>query len=78
MIISVDAEQLAAAVLAEAEQHPARTPERRAACHLWSALITSPTVDAARKAIATFGEPETQADAEQLLGRLLKEHACQP
>jgi hypothetical protein len=75
VIVSVDAEQLAAEVFAEAARFAARTPERRAACHLWSALITSPTVDAARRAIATFGDERTQSDAAALLGRFLKEYA---
>ena len=78
MIVSVDGEQLAAAVLAEGQRHPSRSAKRRAASHLWASLITSASVSAARSAIATFGTPETQADAGQLLGRLLKEHACQP
>lgn len=73
MIVSVDAEQLAAEVLAEARRHPARSREHRAAAHLWASLVTSPTVDAARRAITTFGRPEAQSDAEQLLGRLAAE-----
>lgn len=73
MIVTVDAEQLAAAVFAEAQRHPARTPERRAACHLWSALITSATIDAARRAVRTFGTKETQTAALELLGRLAAE-----
>jgi hypothetical protein len=64
------ADQLAAAVLAEGRRRPVRSPERRAASHLWASLITSPTVSAARSAIATFGDPETQAAALELLGRL--------
>ena len=75
VIVSVDAEQLAAAVLAEGQRHPPRSAERRAASHLWSALITSPSIAAARNAITTFGEPATQSDAEQLLGRLAAELA---
>jgi len=53
-----------------AESHPPRTPERRAAAHAWAALITSPTVSAARAAIGSFGTPQTQAAALELLGRL--------
>lgn len=64
------ADQLAAAVLAEAQRHPPRSPERRAAAHLWASLITSPAVSAARSAVATFGTAETQAAALELLGRL--------
>jgi hypothetical protein len=70
VIVSVDAGQLAALAFAEAERHAARTPERRAACHAWSALITSPTAAAAKRAIATFGTERTQADALDLLHRL--------
>lgn len=69
------ADQLAADVLAEARRHPARSPERRAAAHVWAALITSPTVSAARSAIATFGTPQTQAAALELFGWLAAEPA---
>jgi hypothetical protein len=75
MLVTVDAEQLAAAVLAEAQRHPPRSAERRAAAHLWASLITSPTIDAARRAITTFGDDQVQADAGQLLGRLITEGA---
>ena len=75
MIVSVDAEQLADAVLAEGRRHPPRSAERRAASHLWSALITSPTIAAARTAIRTFGDNRIQADALELLGRLVREAA---
>ena len=70
MIVSVDAEQLADAVLAEGQRHAPRTPQRRAAAHLWSALVTSPSIAAARNAIGTFGDDDTQAAAAALLGRL--------
>lgn len=66
----MDAEQLAAIVFAEAQRHKPRIPERRAAGHLWAALITSPTTDAARRAVATFGTEQTQAGALELLGRI--------
>lgn len=69
------ADQLAAAVLAEAQRHPVRSPERRAAAHAWAALITSPTISAARSAIATFGTPQTQAAALELLRRLAARRA---
>lgn len=70
MIVAVDVDQLAALAYAEAERHPARSPERRAACHAWSALITSPSVAAAKRAIATFGDERTQVAALELLHRL--------
>ena len=75
MIVSVDAEALAAAVLAEGRRHPPRSAERRAASHLWSALVTSISISAARTAITGFGDAETQAAAAALLGRLVREAA---
>jgi len=53
-----------------AEQHPPRTPERRAAAALYVALTTTRTADAARRALATFGDPPTRAAAMALLGQL--------
>jgi hypothetical protein len=38
MIVAVDLEQLAELAFAGAGRHPARSPERRAAGHLWIAL----------------------------------------
>jgi hypothetical protein len=70
VIVSVDAEALAAAVLAEGQRHPARSPERRAAAVLWTALITTSSVSAARKALPSFAAPETVTAALELLGRL--------
>jgi hypothetical protein len=70
MTAAVPNEVLAERARAEAQQHAPRTPERRAAAHLWTSLITSPTVSAARNAIATFGTAETQAAALELLARL--------
>lgn len=77
MVITVDAEQLAAAVFAEAERHQPRTPQRRAAAHLWSALITSASISAARNAVKTFGGKPAQDAALELLARLTREQACQ-
>lgn len=76
--VTVDAEALAAEVLAEGQRHAPQTPGRRAAGHLWACLITSANVSAARSAIATFSDKQTQSDAAALLGRLVKEHECQP
>lgn len=73
MIVSADVDQVAALVFAEAERHPARSAERRAACHAWSALITSPTVAAARRAVQSFGHPATQSSALALLDRLTRQ-----
>jgi hypothetical protein len=53
-----------------AAQHPPRTPERRAAAAVYVALTTT---EAARKALATFGDPVTRAAAATLLGELTRE-----
>lgn len=68
--VTADADTLAELARLEAERHPPGTAERRAAAHLWAALITSPTVDAARRANGTFGAGNVQADALTLLHRL--------
>lgn len=73
MITTADLEALAAACYAEARRHPPRTPQRRAACHAWSSLITSPSIAAARKAVSTFGTPEVQRAALDLMHRLAAE-----
>lgn len=72
MKVTVDPGRLADLAQAEAERHPARTPERRAASHLWVALTVPParTLTAARTAIASFGDTTTQAAALELLHRL--------
>ena len=59
-----------------AVQHPPRTPERRAAAAARAALITTRTPEAALRALRTFGDPKTQADAAELLGRLAGPQAC--
>lgn len=69
MTASVDPE-LAPAVLAESARHKQRSRGKRAAGHLWVCLMTTTSVDAARRAIGTFGTPEVQAAALELLGRL--------
>jgi hypothetical protein len=56
-----------------AEQHPPRTPERRAAAMLYVALTTTKTTDAARRALGTFGDPPTRVAAVALLGQLEQE-----
>lgn len=70
MIVDVDIAALTEQVRAEAEQHPARSPERRAAAALWTALITTKSVGAARSALAGFAAPDVLADAVELLHRL--------
>jgi hypothetical protein len=54
-------------------QHPHRSPERRAAAMAWAALITTRTAEAARRALATFGDPPTRAAAVALLSQLERE-----
>lgn len=72
MIVSADVDQLAEGARLEAERHKPRTPERRAAAHLWVALTVPPakSADAAQRAIGSFGDERTQADATRLLHRL--------
>jgi len=53
-----------------ARQHPPRTPERRAAAALHTALITTKTTDAARRALDAFTTPETRRGALDLLDQL--------
>jgi hypothetical protein len=75
VIVSVDAGQLADLAFAEAERYPARSPERRAASHLWVALTVPParSIASARKAIATFGDEGTQTDAVALLDKITRQ-----
>ncbi len=54
-------------------QHPYRTPERRAAAMAWAAIVTTRTAGAARRALATFGNPVTRAAAATLLDELTRE-----
>jgi hypothetical protein len=72
VIVAVDLEQLAELAFAEAQRHPARSAERRAAGHLWIALTipAAGSLDAARRAIASFGTPRNQAAALELLHKL--------
>ncbi len=66
---------LAERVRAVAEAAPPRTPERRAAAALHSALITTKTTEAAVKALRGFTDTETRAAAVALLGQLEREAA---
>lgn len=70
IIIIGDVDQVAELARLEAERHPARSPERRAAAHLWVSAITSTSADGMRRAIGSFGAPDVQAAALDLLGRL--------
>jgi hypothetical protein len=69
---------LAERVARVVRQHPHRTPERRAAAMVYVALTTTKTADAARRALATFGDPSTRAAAAALLGQLEQETSCPP
>lgn len=55
---------------------PIRSPERRAAAALHTALITTKTSEAAVRALRTFTDPETSADAVALLGQLAEQEAA--
>lgn len=71
MIVTIgDVDQLAELARQAALSHPVRSPERRAAAHLWVSAITSTSADGMRRAIGSFGAPDVQADALDLLGRL--------
>jgi hypothetical protein len=79
VIVAVNVDQLAALALAEAERHPARSHERRAASHLWVSLTVPPakSVASARNAVASFGDERTQAAALDLLHRLAAQLAAE-
>jgi hypothetical protein len=66
------------AVLADAairlgRQHPPRSSGRRAAAAVYVALATTKTAEAARKALATFGDPASRAEARALLSQIEQE-----
>ena len=63
---------LADAARAEAERHPPRTAQRRAAAAAYIALRETSTIDAACRALGTFADPVT-ADAAAILLRELAE-----
>ena len=65
-------------ILAEAEvhRHKPRTPARRAASALWAALVTSGTVDGARKALDGFTDAPTRAHAVRLLHQIAAQAAA--
>ena len=75
MITSADVDQLAKLAFAEAERHPARSPSRRAACHLWAAAVLpgGTTVAAVRRAVESFGDPADQRAALELLGTITRQ-----
>ena len=61
---------LAALALAEAERHPPRTPQRRAAAWLWAILGDTRTLEAARRAIDEIPDQQVRSDATVLLRQL--------
>lgn len=75
---SADVERLAELAYAAAESEPARSAKRRAAAHLYVSLTIPPArfLSSARRAIASFGAPATQAAALELLTRLAAQQAA--
>jgi hypothetical protein len=59
-----------------ARQLPARTPARRAVAACWVALSSTRGIEAARRALRTFGTERTQADAAAILDSLAEPRAC--
>jgi hypothetical protein len=70
VIVTTTNAELAALARAEAGRHKARTPQRRAAAALWVALGDTRTLDAARRALDTFGTPADRDGALELLARI--------
>jgi hypothetical protein len=56
-----------------AGQYPPRTPECRGGGAAYVALTTTKTTEAACKALATFGDSATRADARALLSQIEQE-----
>ena len=71
MIISVDAEQLAAAVLAEGQRHAPRDAAETCRGRAVRRAHQTSTIDGARRALAGFADEQVQADALELLRRLV-------
>jgi hypothetical protein len=62
--------ELARQVVHLGRVHPSRTPGRRVAAMAYAALVTTRTPAAARRALSTFGDPDTRAAAAGLLDDL--------
>lgn len=73
--IPVDLAQLADAAFDEAQRWPSRSPQRRAASHLWCSMTLPPakTVAAVKRAVASFGDDHVQAGAVELLHHLAEQ-----
>jgi hypothetical protein len=67
-------QQLAERARQLALEYPPRTHERRAAAALWVALATTTTTRTARRALAGFASPDTQAIAAALLDDWERDH----
>lgn len=76
----VDLAAVTEQVRTEAERHPARSAERRAASHLLYSLTEPPakSLDAAKRAIESFGTAATRQAATELLHRLTATAATAP
>ena len=68
--LTVTNEDLAELATLEARRHEPRTPRRRCAAALRSALITTTTVQSAIDALDGFTDPQTASDAVRLLHQL--------
>lgn len=68
--VAITPDQLAALAHAEVLRHAKRTPERRAASALWTALVTTSSIESAKRSLAGFVTSETEAAAVRLLHRL--------
>lgn len=68
--VTITSDQLAALAHDEAMRHASRTPERRAASALWTALITTSSVDSAKRALGGFVPGDVEQAAIRLLHRL--------
>jgi hypothetical protein len=80
-ISAADVATLAELARLEALAHEPRTPARRVAAALHTALISTKTIDGAKTALAGFAAPAVVDDALQLLHRLaitLTAPAAQP
>jgi hypothetical protein len=67
---------LAGLARAEAERHPPRTPERRAAAWVFVAASETKTVAAARRALSDCPDPSIRYAATVLLGQLAGQDAA--
>ena len=71
-VTAVDLEQLAGLALVEASRWPARSPQRRAASHLYVSATIPParSLAAVKRAVLSYGTGQVQDDALALLNQL--------